>query len=446
MGRLRVLFPVAAILLGLVSALAGSTSIEAGLAVAVFLGLATGFFLLRPVLRSTEAIKSAALALSSGNYAARATVRESGELAELSTAFNQMAQQIQSQMAAASEGRNRLTAALDSSVDAVLALDVDGRVLFANLAAQTLFGRGSGSIAGNPIAWLMPDEQVIDAVRSSRESGTQTRIDIEQPGRRYFRVVTSSIAAGGEWAVLVVLHDVTDVKRTEQVRRDFAANVSHELRTPLAGIKAVIETLAEGALDDREAATDFLSRADSEVDRLIQLVEELLDLSRIESGEVPLNPRSTEVDGLVAEITERLRPQAERKHITLSVDSSQRAGVAVIDPDRVERAMVNLVQNAIKFTPEGGSVTVSAQRDADDIVLSVSDTGIGIDTTALPRVFERFYKADPSRAGRAGSGIGLAIVKHAVEAHGGSVSVESQLGHGSTFTVRLPARTASIPA
>ncbi|MGE0056345.1 MAG: ATP-binding protein [Dehalococcoidia bacterium] len=446
MGRLRVLFPVAAVLLGLVSAIAGSISLEAGLAIAGFLGLATGFALLRPVLKSTEAIESAALSLSSGNYAARATVSERGELGELSLAFNQMAQQIQSQMAAASEGRNRLTAALDSSVDAVLALDVEGRVLFANLAAQTLFGHGSGTIAGNPIAWLLPDEQVIDAVRSSRESGTQTRIDIEQPGRRYFRVVTSSIAAGGEWAVLVVLHDVTDVKRTEQVRRDFAANVSHELRTPLAGIKAVIETLAEGAIDDREVATDFLARADSEVDRLIQLVEELLDLSRIESGEVPLNPRPADVDSLVAEVAERLRPQAERKHIVVSVDSAQKAGVAVLDYDRVERALVNLVQNAIKFTPEGGSVTVSGRRDGDEIILKVTDTGIGIDAAAVPRVFERFYKADPSRAGRAGSGIGLAIVKHAVEAHGGSVGVESQLGHGSTFTVRLPARRDAISA
>lgn len=446
MGRLRVLFPVAAILLGLGSAFAGSESLEAGVAIAVVFGLATGLFLLRPVLRSTEAIKSAALSLASGNYAARATVRENSEMGELSTAFNQMAQQIQSQMAAASEGRNRLTAALDSSVDAVLALDVDGRVLFANLAAQTLFGRDSHPIAGNPIAWLLPDEQVIDAVRSSRESGTQTRVDIEQPGRRYFRVVTSSIAAGGEWAVLVVLHDVTDVKRTDQIRRDFAANVSHELRTPLAGIKAVIETLAEGAIDDREAAADFLTRADSEVDRLIQLVEELLDLSRIESGEVPLNPRPTDVDGLVAEVVERLRPQAERKHVNLSVALSAKAGIAVIDPDRVERALVNLVQNAIKFTPEGGSVTVAALREADEVILRVSDTGIGIDTAALPRVFERFYKADPSRAGRAGSGIGLAIVKHAVEAHGGSVGVESELGRGSTFTVKLPAFRSSVPA
>jgi two-component system phosphate regulon sensor histidine kinase PhoR len=440
MGRLWVLFPASAIVLGLVSAVVASESLEAGLIVAIVLGIATGMLMLRPVRNASEGIKSAALSLASGDYAARVSTGVGGEVGELSGAFNQMAQQVQLQMALASEGRNRLTAALDSSVDAVLALDVEARVLYANLAAQTLFDRDARTIAGNPVSWLLPDEQIIDAVRSSRDSGTQTRIDVERPGRRYFRVVTSSITAGGEWAVLVVLHDVSDVKRTDQIRRDFVANVSHELRTPLAGIKAVIETLAEGALDDHDVATDFLTRADSEVDRLIQLVEELLDLSRNESGEVPLQPRETDIERLVLDVAERLRPQAERKHINLDVDVQPTAGIALVDAERIERALINLVQNAVKFTPEGGSVTMSAEGEHGEIILRVRDTGIGIAAAALPRIFERFYKADPSRAGRAGSGIGLAIVKHAVEAHGGSVSVESELGAGTTFTVTLPTR------
>jgi two-component system phosphate regulon sensor histidine kinase PhoR len=438
MGRFWVVFPATAVVLGLVSAYVGSHSLLAGAAIAVVLGIAAGLFFLRIVRGNSDAIEAAARSLAAGNYAARAPLPAHGEVGDLSNAFNEMAQQIQVRMAAASEGRNRLTAALDSSVDAVLALDLEGRVLFANLAALTLFERDARTIAGNPVAWLLPDELVIEAVRSSRDSGTQTRIDIERPGRRHFRVVTSSIAAGGEWAVLVVLHDVSDVKRTDQIRRDFVANVSHELRTPLAGIKAVIETLAEGAIDDREVAMDFLTRADSEVDRLIQLVEELLDLSRIEAGAVALSPRPTGVDLLVKDVAERLRPQAERKHINLSVELPESAGEVVLDPDRIERALINLVQNAVKFTPEGGAVTVSAERTPQELLLRVSDTGIGIDSAALPRIFERFYKADPSRAGRAGSGIGLAIVKHSVEAHGGSVGVESELGAGSTFTVRLP--------
>jgi two-component system, OmpR family, phosphate regulon sensor histidine kinase PhoR len=440
MSRLWVLVPAAAVLLGLVSALVAQQSIIAGAGVAILLGLIGSAALLRPIISSAESIKTAARALASGDYTARAVYRGPAELGDFTDAFNQMAQRIQVQMAAASEGRNRLMAALDSSVDPVLALDVEGRVLFANLAAQRLFERSGEAIAHNPVAWLVPDEKIIEAVRQSRESGTQMRFEIERPGRRFFQVVTSSITSGGEWAVLVVIHDVSDVKRTDQIRRDFVANVSHELRTPLAGIKAVIETLAEGALDDREAATDFLIRADSEVDRLIQLVEELLDLSRIESGDVPLVPRPTDIDVLVREVVERLQPQAERKRITLVLDTSTGAGTAEVDPDRLERAMVNLVQNAVKFTPEDGAVTISANRKDGSLILKVTDTGIGIDSGALSRIFERFYKADQSRAGRAGSGIGLAIVKHAVEAHGGSVEAESRLGVGSTFTVTLPVR------
>jgi len=438
MNRLWVLLPAAVIALGLASAVAALQSALAGVVVAVVGGVAVAALVLVPVFRTTRTIGIAAHQLAAGDYAARAGYSGPGELGELSEAFDAMAQRVQVQMAAASEGRNRLMAALDSSVDPVIALDSEARVVFANLAAQHLFERDAKTIAGDSIAWLLPDEQVIDAVRSSRESGTQTRIDIEQPGRRFFQVVTSSITAGGEWAVLVVLHDVSDVRRTEQIRRDFVANVSHELRTPLAGIKAVIETLAEGALDDRKAAMDFLNRADSEVDRLILLVEELLDLSRIESGGVPLERRETDIDALVREVADRLRPQAERKRLDLVLELPGSAGTATIDSARIERALLNLVLNAIKFTPDGGAITMSAEGTRSTIVLKVRDTGIGIDSAALPRIFERFYKADLSRAGGAGSGIGLAIVKHAIEAHGGSVRAESALGAGSTFTITLP--------
>ena len=440
MNRLWILVPATAVTLGLVPLLAGRESLLLGVMIALLLGVLGSVLLLRLVLRTSASIESAARSLASGDYAARAGPRGPAELGHLTDAFNVMAQQVQSQMAAASEGRIRLMAALDSSVDPVLALDVEGRVVFANLAAQRLFERDARTIQGNSAAWLLPDEQVIEAVRASRERRTQVTIGIERPGRRFFQVVTSPISGGGEWGVLIVIHDVSDVKRTEQVRRDFAANVSHELRTPLAGIKAVIETLAEGAIDDREAAMDFLSRADSEVDRLIIMVEELLELSRIESGEIPLSPRPASVASLVREVVERLRPVAERKRVDLNADLTREPGTASLDPDRMEQALVNLVQNAVKFTPEGGAVTVSAYRTADDMVFEVTDTGIGIDSADQPRIFERFYKADHSRAGRAGSGIGLAIVRHTVEAHGGTVSVESQLRRGSRFTVRIPLR------
>jgi two-component system, OmpR family, phosphate regulon sensor histidine kinase PhoR len=396
-----------------------------------------GLFVEHSVLRPLADIAEAARAIASGDYSARVRGRHTDEVGQLAEAFNQMAATVQTQMASASQARSRLLAALNSSIDAVVALDRDGRVLLANLATESLFHQQAGGIVGKPFAWLLPSEPLLRAVRASSDRGERRINTIERPGQRFLQVVTTPILDGGDWATLVVFHDLTDVKRTEQVRRDFIANVSHELRTPLAGIKAVIETLQAGAIGDRAAADDFLQHADAEVDRLIELVEELLELSRIETGEIPLSLKSTDVTDLLDEVVERLRPQAERKRLRLTVDAGQEPEVALLDPARIERAVVNLVHNAIKFTPDGGSIDVSTARHDGKVVIRVHDTGHGIDAADLPRIFERFYKADQSRA-TSGSGIGLAIVKHTAEAHGGSVAVESQLGRGSTFSMALP--------
>jgi two-component system phosphate regulon sensor histidine kinase PhoR len=402
---------------------------------AVVAGLAA-YLLLMPMLF----VRRAATLLAGGNLAARARVPNAvGPSRRLIESFNSMANQLQAGMAAASEEESRLVAALNSSIDAVAALDGEGRVLFANLAFEHAFGRELSEVAGRPFVWVLPDEEVLEAVRASRERGQRQVGLIERPGRRFLQVVTTPIAGGGEWAVLVVFHDLTDVKRTEQVRRDFIANVSHELRTPLAALKSVVETLMEGALTDESVAQEFLRRADSEVDRLVALVEELLELSRIESGEQPLMLRPTEMSPLLSEAAERLRPQAERKQIVLDVELAEDLGEATVDSERIERAVLNLLNNAIKFTPPGGKVWLNGWRNADQVILQVRDTGEGIAPLDLPRIFERFYKSDLSRASR-GSGLGLALVKHTVEAHGGTVSVESEQYQGSVFRLAIPDR------
>jgi two-component system phosphate regulon sensor histidine kinase PhoR len=286
------------------------------------------------------------------------------------------------------------------------------------------------------MVWVLADEQVLDAIRDSRDKGLGQINIVERPGRRFLQVVTTPITGGGDWSVLLVCHDLTDVKRTELVRRDFVANVSHELRTPLAAIKAVVETLQDGALEEPEVAREFLSRADEELDRLVLLVEELLELSRIESGERPVVQEETDVAQLLAEVVRRLSSQAERADVSLRLEHND-VGHCYVDASGLERAVLNLVQNAIKFTPAGGSVTLSSVRSDGVLQITVRDTGIGIGSDELPRIFERFYKADHSRASR-GSGLGLALVKHAIEAQGGSVKVDSTPGAGSTFTVTLP--------
>ncbi len=296
-------------------------------------------------------------------------------------------------------------------------------------------------MTGNPFAWVMSNAQVIDALRSSREEGQSRSLVVERPYRQYFQVIVTPIIDGGDWASLVVFHDVSEVRRAEVMRRDFVANVSHELRTPLAALKSVIETLRTGAVEDPELARDFLSRADAELDRLVQMVEELLQLSRIESGEVPLTLQPLEISEILAAAVDRMESQANKHGLNLSVNVEPAVPSVEVDRVLLERAVINLIDNAVKFTPEAGSIVVSAHSSDGMVIVEVRDTGEGIDAMDLPRVFERFYKAD--RARRAGgTGLGLAIVKHTIEAHGGNVEAESDPGKGSVFRFSIPVRPA----
>jgi two-component system phosphate regulon sensor histidine kinase PhoR len=248
----------------------------------------------------------------------------------------------------------------------------------------------------------------------------------------------------GDWATLVALQELTELRRTEQVRRDFVANVSHELRTPLASLKAAIETLQEGALADPAVAQDFLARAASEVDRLVSLVEELLELSQLEAGVLPLSRRPVDAGELLQRAVERMRPQAERKGLRLLAHDAPGLPSLSADAERLERAILNLLDNAIKFTPAGGTVEASVAPCPEGVLITVRDTGPGIEREDLPRIFERFYKADRSRQS-GGAGLGLAIARHIVEAHGGRIWAESQPEQGATFAFALPLADGARP-
>ena len=401
--------------------------------IAALLSLIIGSTIVRPL----GALSGAARGVARGDLTRRVKPRPAGEIGEVADAFNQMAQSVEDLVDAVSEERSRLTAVLDSGSDAVLAIDGEGRVTFASRAVGPLLGRRPEETVGNPFVWAMPEDRVVQTLRGARETGERQSLVIERPKGRFLQVSAAPIAGGGEWVALVVFHDVTEAKRVEETRRDFIANVSHELRTPLASIKSVIETLQSGALDDRAAAQDFLARADAEIDRLVQMVTELLELSRLESGQAPLAREPVDVGRMLDQAVERMRPQAERKSLELTLDVAPGLPSIIGDAQRLEQATVNLLDNAIKFTPEGGSVRVSAQLVDGAVRVEVEDTGSGISPEKLPRIFERFYKGDRARGDR-GTGLGLAVVKHTVEAHGGTVSARSQEGHGSTFTFRLP--------
>ena len=236
---------------------------------------------------------------------------------------------------------------------------------------------------------------------------------------------------------LLLIQDLTELRKLETVRRDFIANLSHELRTPIASLKALGETLHEGAIDQPSVARDFVGKMNVEVDRLAQMVQEMGELSRIESGEAPLQKAPVNV----ADVAARAAEQAEipGRSCRIADEAGYRLWTASVSADeaRIEQVLVNLIHNAIKFTPPGGRITVSAKAEGDKLIVSVSDTGVGIPEDDLPRVFERFYKADRARAG-GGTGLGLAIAKHVVEAHGGRIWVESVEGRGATFSFSIP--------
>ncbi|MCH7484934.1 MAG: PAS domain-containing protein [Chloroflexi bacterium] len=387
--------------------------------------------------RSVRVIRGAAREMARGEFGTRLPAEGAGELAGAFQDFNEMARSFEDRVEAASQERSRLMAAINSSVDAVVALGEDGVVRFANVAAETLVGKGEDGLVGRPLAWAVADRDVIEAVRRAPEEGAVSRHLIERPNRQFLEAYVAPITGGGEWTLLVVFHDVTESKRLDDVRRDFVANVSHELRTPLSAVKSVIETLQGGAIEEPDVARDFLARAETEVERLVLLLEELLTLSRLESGDLHFTEHPLDMRDVVHSVGQRMAPYAKRAGVELRVDIIGRPQEVSGDPSALERAVVNLVDNAIKFTPEGGSVDLSSRAEDGSVMIVVADTGAGIDPLDLPRVFERFFKADRARQ-RGGTGLGLAIVKHTVEAHGGSIGVDSQLGAGSVFRLRLP--------
>ncbi len=412
----------------------------AALAIGGAVGLA--FLIADTVTRPLDRLRSASRALAAGTYSGAVSLGGGREVSELANSFNEMAARLNETMLSLEQARSPLEALLAASRDAIVALDAHGEVRYLNPAAVALYGE----VAGRAFTEVARDPAITGLVRNAlparpgvtrpAESGGTALISLDDRGL-WLQVAATPIAAGGGWAVLLALHDVTEARRAETTRRDFVANVSHELRTPLAGIKAVVETLQDGALDDRAVATEFLTQVDGEVDRLVQLVEELLQLARIESGgEVEL--RELAPQQVLNESVERFRPQAERAGVTLALSVPAPLPAVRGNAAQLAQAVGNLVHNAIKFTPAGGHVEVSASDDAGVVRIQVRDTGFGIEPNDLPRIFERFYVVDRARSAR-GTGLGLAIVKHVALAHHGRVEAQSTPGAGSTFTLTLPA-------
>jgi two-component system phosphate regulon sensor histidine kinase PhoR len=321
----------------------------------------------------------------------------------------------------------------------IVGLDAQGRVLLANEPARRLLGlalvEGSEFVAGEV------DYRLIRLLDAAKQSGHVEERAITLHDRDFN---ARALALNGEVSTLLLVRDETRVHHLERVRRDFVSNVSHELRTPITAVQLIAETLANGGLEDPTAAADFVRRIGQEASHMAQMVEELLELSTIESGLRPMVNERVPIAHLMGSL-DRLRPLAESKGVSLDVVVAEGTPDLAGDASHLGQVLRNLAHNAIKFTPSGGRITISAAPGSPGhVVLSCRDTGVGITPADLPRIYERFWKADSSRQRDGeGSGLGLAIVRHVVEAHGGTVSVTSEPRHGTEFQVVLPAAVDS---
>jgi two-component system phosphate regulon sensor histidine kinase PhoR len=446
-GRLSTVIRTAVPLTRVNDALAslyGSIAVSAVI-VAVIAAL-IGWYVSRRISRQMADIKVGAQRLAAGDFSQKLFVPRVEEFASVAESINQMAEELDDKLRKLTAERNEREAVLASMVEGVLAVDTEERVIAVNAAAARLLDTDPETAEGKSIQEIVrnPDlqhvvAQTLDGHRPV-EADIVMRVGAEDRNLQANGTLLHGDSDGDDVGAVVVLNDVTRLKRLEAVRRDFVANVSHELKTPVTSIKGFAETLEDGALDDPEAAHRFVRIISGQADRLNSIIEDLLALSTLEqSGDSPLlQLEEADLCDVVAVALEVCGPKAEAKHISLN-ETCPGSLLARVSPPLLEQAVVNLVDNAVKYSAEGSEVAVALTETGDEIVVSVTDQGQGVAREHLPRLFERFYRVDKARSrDLGGTGLGLAIVKHIAQIHGGRVSVDSVVGRGSTFRIHLP--------
>jgi two-component system phosphate regulon sensor histidine kinase PhoR len=376
-----------------------------------------------------------------GDFSSRIFRSSRDEIGQLADTFNKMAQDIEDKIREIQKQNQQLAAVFDSMIEGVIAVDKTGHIISINPAIEKIFGVSQAIAKGKFFLEAIPNNDILEIINSVLKDGNPVSKDLNLtwPVQKIFQVNAVAIFENENVSgCFLVIHDITEIKRLETMRRDFVANVSHELKTPLTSIKGFVETLLEGALEDKENNRHFLMIIQQHVDRLNNLINDLLDLSRIESRRIELDISNFSLEGLVDNILPAFKSQFKKKNIEANNDLA--AGLLVkADKDRIEQVLINLIDNAIKFNKEKGFIRIYAE-DLDDIIkVIIEDSGIGIPAKDIPRIFERFYRVDKARSRElGGTGLGLSIVKHIVELHSGSVGVESTDGLGSKFWFSLP--------
>ena len=415
----------------------------AGGLVALAVAFGIGIFVAGRVTRPVVEMQAIARQMSEGQFAVRAPVASMDELGSLGRALNVMVARLREQIETLRSERAKATAILDGMVEGVLAVDGHEVVLLMNERARAMFGVGPGRGEGKPFLEVIRNADLHEIFRAGRVAGDVARRELRltAPAERTLRVTAVPLPLGPDApGVVMVVDDVTELRRLEQVRTEFVANVSHELRTPLTAIQGYLETLLGGALEEREHARRFVEVAFRHTERLGRLLNDLTDLSNIELGKVSLRLEPTALKPVVDSVLEVVTAKARDGSVEVTAEVPD-ALSAYADHDRLAQILINLADNAVKYTPAGGAVTIRARAlDGERVELSVSDTGVGIPPADLPRITERFYRVDKARSRElGGTGLGLAIVKHLVLAHGGELAIDSDEGRGTTVRFTLPA-------
>jgi two-component system phosphate regulon sensor histidine kinase PhoR len=407
--------------------------------IAAILFILIAALIARMITKPVRQITKAAVGITAGNLGQQIEIRTNDEIGRLAHAFNEMSQNLKTTIAAIVDERGNLATVLTNLTDGVVMTDAEEKLLLTNPAAERLFNFKKENVNGHPLIEAVHDYEIDEIVKKCLSTTHEQTAQLETNGR-FIRVIAVPITTGRSYSTLILFQDLTELRNLQTMRRELIGNISHDLRTPIAGIKAMVETLQDTAIDDKQVAWDFLTRINGEVDRLTQMVTELTELSHIETGKAELRRVPTNLNYLIEEVVGQMRPQAESKPVTITTDFNSNLPVIKVDKDRIRQTLTNLVHNAIKFNNPGGKVTITTTFDNESAIVSMSDTGIGISKEDLPHIFERFYKADKARS-QGGSGLGLAIAKHTIQAHGGSISVKSEEGKGTTITFDLPLNT-----
>lgn len=396
-----------------------------------------------------EKMTKVAQQITNMNYQSRVPAYSNDEVGQLGQAINRMSESLQQQMARIQENERRLQGVMENMMSGIMMIDREERIMLLNPAAEYILGFSSQELLGKKYNEAKQQYEFTKLIQECIETQDPIRDEMVfyYPAERILDIHLSPIAhEDEEWSgVLIVIHDITAVRRLERMRSEFVANVSHELKTPIAAVKGFAETLLAGALNDKETAVSFLQIIFDESERLNRLIGDILELSKIESKRIPMNFSPIYLPEFLERSLSVLRKEAEKKHIELSMLVDDDIYIEA-DEDRLRQIIINLLSNGIAYTHDGGKVKVrvepldmNADGDYERLRLIVSDTGMGIPKKDLPRIFERFYRVDKARSrSSGGTGLGLSIVKHLVELHKGTIRVDSEVGVGTRFTIELP--------